>query len=215
VHYLVEDCGLRLVIDLRTAVEVQREGPTPLGEQPLVRYRHLSLLPEAGDTTDIAARGLLPWNADPRRRGRGGAEAAAAAYTNYLHDRPEHVVAALRAIRDASDGASLVHCAAGKDRTGVVVALALSVAGVARAAIVEDYAATGDVLPALVARLEASPTYGADLAGRALDSHRPLAETMQLFLAGLDREFGGPLDWLSCNGFGPADQAALRDRLLA
>ena len=216
-HYLIEDCGLRLVLDLRTAVEVQREGPTPLREQPLVRSRHLSLLPEAGDTTDIAEQGLLPWNGDPRRRSRGraGPGAVAAVYTDYLRDRPEHVVAALHAIRDQVDGASLVHCAAGKDRTGVVVALTLSVAGVHRDEIVADYAATGDVLPALVARLMASPTYAADLAGRPLDSHRPRAETMQLFLAGLDREFGGPLDWLSRNGFEKADQAALRDRLLA
>ena len=70
-------------------------------------------------------------------------------------------------------GAVVVHCAAGKDRTGVVVALALSAAGVSREAIVADYVATGDRLEAVLARLLASPTYAADLDGKPSDVHRP------------------------------------------
>ena len=52
----------------------------------------------------------------------------ASIYFSYLLDRPDSVLAALRAIASAP-GAALVHCAAGKDRTGTLVALALSVAG--------------------------------------------------------------------------------------
>ena len=59
-----------------------------------------------------------------------------------------------------------MHCAAGKDRTGVVCALALATVGVPRASIVADYVATGERLGALLARLKASPTYAADLEGR-------------------------------------------------
>ena len=103
------------------------------------------------------------------------------AYLGYLRDRPDSVVAALRDAARA-DGAAIVHCAAGKDRTGVVAALALAVAGAPRDAIVADYVATGERLEPIVARLRASPTYGADLRGRTLDSHRPRAETMERFL---------------------------------
>ena len=53
------------------------------------------------------------------------------------------MVGALRSVAHAG-GAAVVHCAAGKDRTGVVVALALTVAGVPAQAVVADYAATGE-----------------------------------------------------------------------
>ena len=48
-------------------------------------------------------------------------------YLRYLRRRPDSVLAALRAIAEP-DGATVVHCAAGKDRTGMIIALALTVA---------------------------------------------------------------------------------------
>ena len=134
------------------------------------------------------------------------------AYLGYLRDRPDSIVDALRDAAHAR-GATLVHCAAGKDRTGVVAALALAVAGVRRDAIVADYVATGDRLEPLVARLRASSTYGADLRGRTLDSHRPRTETMERFLDVLQERDGGATGWLAHHGFGASDAAALRARL--
>ncbi|HST67171.1 MAG TPA: tyrosine-protein phosphatase [Mycobacteriales bacterium] len=222
VRLLVDEVGLRTVIDLRTNVEVSMEGPGPLTLEPAVDIRHLSLFAEGGGNTDVDADALLPWQedgvteqretaldgtaADPQRR-------AVAFYLAYLRDRPDSVVAALRAIA-SSEGAALVHCAAGKDRTGVVVALALSVAGVPREEIVADYAATADRLPALLARLRASDTYRDDLNSRPDDAHRPRAATMEGFLDHLDARHGGPLGWLESAGFGPADVARLRARLV-
>ena len=52
-------------------------------------------------------------------------------YLGYMMARPDSIVAAIREIACA-DGSVLVHCAAGKDRTGTVVALALDAAGVSR-----------------------------------------------------------------------------------
>ena len=152
---LVDEVGLRTVVDLRTDVEVELEGPGPLTREPRVEIRHLSLFPESGGRTDVDADATLPWQADGEDARRGSAlpetppgrappepgSRAVAFYLAYLRDRPDNVVAALRAIAD-SDGAAVVHCAAGKDRTGVVVALALSVAGVPRERIVADYVAT-------------------------------------------------------------------------
>ncbi len=217
VRLLVEDLGLRLVLDLRTGAELRSEGPGPLQHAESVAHQHLSLFPEAGDRTDFAAEDVLPWqtrDAQARAAGTTGSEAAAGYYLGYLRDRPDNVVAALRAVAGQAEGAALVNCAAGKDRTGVVIALALSVAGVRRQAIIDDYVATGDVLPQLVARLESSPTYADDIAGRSLDSHRPVAETMQRFLGTLDDRHGDPLGWLAEQGFGADDQSALRRRLV-
>ena len=76
-------------------------------------------------------------------------------YLGYLEDRPDQVVAAVRTIA-SSEGPVLVHCAAGKDRTGVVVALALSAVGVRPEAIVADYAATGERTGPLLDRLRRS-----------------------------------------------------------
>jgi len=226
VRLLVDDVGLRTVVDLRTDVEVELEGPGPLTREPRVEIRHLSLFPESGGRTDVDADATLPWQSDGEDARRGSAlpgappdqppepgSRAVAFYLAYLRDRPDNVVAALRAIAD-SDGAAVVHCAAGKDRTGVVVALALSVAGVPRERIVADYVATAERMEPLLARLKASDTYREDLDSRPDDSHRPRPETMRRFLAHLDEQHGGPLGWLATAGFGPDDVARLRSRLV-
>jgi protein tyrosine/serine phosphatase len=135
------------------------------------------------------------------------------AYLGYLHDRGEAVVGAVRALATATDGASVVHCAAGKDRTGVVVALSLAVAGVPHEEIVADYAMTAEVIDALVAKLAASPTYAEDMEHRDVALHTPRAETMARVLSLLDERHGGPAGWLREHGFGEVEQAALRARL--
>lgn len=220
VRRLVDDLRLRTVIDLRTGVEVGKEGPGPLDREPLVVHRHLSLFPEGGRMTDVDADALLPWQ---RQWGKAGIEEhrdnpSVGYYLNYLRDRPDSVVAALRAITtpDGPDGSSsaIVHCAAGKDRTGVVVALALSAVGVPRELVIADYLATGDRLEAVLNRLRASPTYAPDLDGLPVDVHRPRAATMERFLQLLDERSGGPVGWLASAGFGSDGVAGLRDRLV-
>jgi protein tyrosine/serine phosphatase len=109
----------------------------------------------------------------------------------------------------------IVHCAAGKDRTGVVCALALEAVGARRDAVVADYVATGERLAPLLARLRASTTYAADLDGRSDESHLPRPETMERVLAILDGRDGGALGWLAAHGFGDGDLAALGRRLTA
>jgi protein tyrosine/serine phosphatase len=107
----------------------------------------------------------------------------------------------------------LVHCAAGKDRTGVVVALALSIAGVQRDAIVADYALTGERIGAILDRLRASVTYAKDVDRLADDAHRPRAQTMASFLAEIDRRYGGVDGWLVRHGFTSVDAGLLRTTL--
>jgi protein-tyrosine phosphatase len=225
VRRLVEEVRLREVVDLRTTAEILLEGRGPLRDVPSVIHRHFSLLPERGHHTDVFAveeddplpdlpqdwaETVLPRQAGEPDRAE---PPAVRSYLGYLSDRADAVLAALRALAEPVDGASVVHCAAGKDRTGVVVALALAVAGVPHDEIVADYALTAEVIHDLVAKLAASPTYAEDMERRDVASHTPRAETMERVLALLDQRHGGPLGWLDAHGFGPEDRAALRARL--
>jgi protein tyrosine/serine phosphatase len=216
VRVLVDRLGVRTVVDLRTSVEVEKEGPGPLTREPSVVHRHCSLFPEGGRMTDIDADTLLPWQTGDRETDAADEELSPSVrfYLGYLRDRPDSVAAALRALAEPdSGGTAIVHCAAGKDRTGVVVALALTAADVTREAIISDYVATGEVLDAILDRLRRSPTYAADLDDRPAETHRPRAATMQRLLEILDERYGGPLAWLEKAGFGSDDVAALRARL--
>ena len=93
----------------------------------------------------------------------------------------------LRTVAQAP-GAALVHCAAGKDRTGTLVALALSVADADRQAIIDDYAASSERVERVVQRLMASPTYAENLRDRPLSSHLSHPETMISLLASHRRD---------------------------
>ena len=224
VRRLVGEIGLREVIDLRTTAEILLEGRGLLRDVPDVTHRHFTLLPERGHHTDVFAveedepldlpegwvESLLPRQAAAHDQRE---PPAVRSYLGYLADRGDAVVGALRALAEQADGAGVVHCAAGKDRTGVVVALALAVAGVGHDEIVQDYAMTAEVIEALVAKLAASPTYAEDMERRDVASHTPRADTMDRLLTVLDERFGGPVGWLDGHGFGPEDRARLRARL--
>lgn len=212
IKLLVEEFGLSTVVDLRSTHEVVSEGPGPLAVVESVQHRHHSVLAERGKATDVAAEALLTRR--ERALARFPDDPMCAYYLGYLEDRPDGVVGALRSITYAR-GAALVHCAAGKDRTGVVVALALSVVGVERDVVIEDYVATATRLGAILDRLRASPTYAEDLAANPdHDYHRPRAETMAYFLRELDERYGGVESWLSGHGFDGKETKALKAKLL-
>ncbi len=224
VQRLVGEIGLREVIDLRTSAEVLLEGRGPLRSLPEVTHRHFTLLPERGQYTDVFAAEEpevpdLPagWldSLLPRHVAEHDEEepAPVRSYLGYLSQRGHAVIDALRALAAQTDGASVVHCAAGKDRTGVVCALTLAVAGVPHEEIAIDYGLSGDRIDAIVARLRATPTYGGDTAQRNTADHAPRRETMDRVLELLDERYDGPIGWLAANGFGADEQAALRARL--
>lgn len=208
---LVDDIGLTTVIDLRSSQELDSEGPSPLDAVPGVRHLHLSVLPEVGQRTDVVAEALLLKRA--RDRARYPDDAMCGHYLGYLEDRPEAVAGAVRAIADAP-GAALVHCAAGKDRTGVVIALALTAVGVPAEEVAADYAATDEKIEAILRRLIGSATYEADLKDSQVDRHRPRPETMKAFLEEVQSRYGGVTQWLADHGFGPEDLGRLLARLV-
>ncbi|TDC57389.1 protein-tyrosine-phosphatase, partial [Actinomadura sp. GC306] len=63
VRLLLDDYGLKNIIDLRSNAEVRLEGPGPLTRVPSITLHQLSLFPEGGRHTDVAADidKVLPW----------------------------------------------------------------------------------------------------------------------------------------------------------
>jgi protein-tyrosine phosphatase len=210
--------GLTDVVDLRSDYERELEGPGPLARSA-VRLHGFSLFREwrAGvgeEKPDIRPEVLpeeaLPWvDLEPQVNLDNP---VASVYFSYLLDRPDSVVAALRTIAYAP-GATLVHCAAGKDRTGTVVALALTSVGADRDAVVADYVASSERVEQVVARLLASATYAENLRGRPISSHLSRPETMITFLDHIDRQYGGVPALLAKMGWTEADAAQLRAKL--
>jgi protein tyrosine/serine phosphatase len=207
---LVREIGVTTVVDLRSTAELTSEGPAPLDGVTGVLHAHHPVLPEEGTATDAAADALLTRH--DRDRSLYPDDPMCGHYLGYLEDRPGQVVEALRTVT-RSEGAALVHCAAGKDRTGVIVALALTVAGVRREAVVADYAATGEKLDAVLDRLRGSRTYADDVDRKPASSHEPRPETMAAFLEQMDSSHGGVTRWLTDHGFGEDDLELLRARL--
>jgi protein tyrosine/serine phosphatase len=220
VRHLVDEVGVTDIIDLRTEVEVHLEGAGPLRAQPLTHHHH-SLIREASrdgaDRAETAAQALVvPWS---KRSGRPAPPKRdddfwASHYLGYLADRPDSVSAALHAVA-GSTGAAVVHCAAGKDRTGTVVGLALSVAGVADDDIVADYVATGERIDAIVERLLSRPAYAEALRDQPRTHQLPRPETMQRILTVLRERHGGAAGWLREQGWSDGQVEGLREKLRA
>ena len=211
IRLLIEQEALEVVLDLRTHGEVELEGPGPMTAERAVRIEHRSLYPDPAESTDREPQTVNPWAlADDDES--PDESPYVRAYMSYLRRRPDSVVGAVRAIARA-DSAVLVHCAAGKDRTGVVIALALDAAGVDRDTIVEDYLASAHRIDAIVARLVSSTTYRPGLEGRDPQEFAPLPGTMERFLELIDERLGGSVSWLGAHGLSDADLERLRHRL--
>jgi protein tyrosine/serine phosphatase len=211
VDKLVGEIGVTTIVDLRTTTEVEIEGPGPLDAVPRVTHKHHPVLPELGSRTDAVAEALLVKKV-ALDKSRFPDDIMCGHYLGYLEERPEEVTGALRSIATA-DGAAIVHCAAGKDRTGVVVALALLAADVEPEAIVADYMATSDRIDAIIGRLRRSKTYADDVTSRPVAAHLPREATMKAFLEQLHVRYGGLEQWLADNGFADGELALLRAKL--
>ncbi|MDQ6658456.1 MAG: tyrosine-protein phosphatase [Actinomycetota bacterium] len=215
--------GLTDVIDLRSVVEKVSEGPGPMTRQQDVALHHHSLFieqepeeqePDRAEPEEAepaaAPAAALPWIG--KESSTAHEMAVTSHYLSYLTDRPDSVLAALRAIANAG-GAALVHCAAGKDRTGTVVALALLVAGADPEAVIADYAASSDRVQQVLDRLLASPTYADNLRGRPVESHLSDPAIMRAMIDRLNEQYGGVEPYLRTIGWTDADSAAMRGKL--
>jgi protein-tyrosine phosphatase len=180
---VLRDVGLASVIDLRTPTEVERTGRGLLAGEP-VRYVNLSVLGE--EVRDVGEARAAPTIAD--------FVDVADRYLSYL-DGTAALMAAVGLLTDESSYPVVFHCAAGKDRTGVLAALVLDTLGVDRQAIVDDYALTATRMDLILGRLRRDPLYGDRVDDLPASVFAVEAETMERFLIGIDQRYGGARGW--------------------
>ena len=141
--------GIRTVIDLRG--DHEREDDPP-GELP-VEVRHVPFMEASEAEWEEIAEQLEKLDELPV------ADATRDAYLIFLERFKPNVGAAIRTVAEAPEGGVVVHCVGGKDRTGLLTALLLHVAGVPEAEIAADYALSEERLrPRHDAWLEAAET---------------------------------------------------------
>jgi protein tyrosine/serine phosphatase len=196
--------GVRTVIDVRAADEIADHWDRyPLRDHPIVGYRNLSFT--AGHDERMR---------DQVREVYGAAQSREEINRLDLDNHRAGIGAIVAAIADAPDGGVLIHCHAGKDRTGLVVALTLSAIGVSDEDIADDYALSQLVLDELVtewfAYMGAAPSEQERL--RTLAD--PSREAMLGTLDHLHERYGGAQAYLLGAGVTEAQLARLRARLV-
>jgi protein-tyrosine phosphatase len=205
---LYRELGVRTVLDLRAGAESAR-APSAWPDATGAAYVALPM--------DEGAEGDTNFVAEIRagRRTRFTADDLAGFYRSTLRRRGPDFGAGLRVIADAARLPLLVHCAAGKDRTGLLVALLLEALGVARPVVVADYALTGILRPDRVrAYADLFAESGVELADIAMLFDSPAA-AMETALTGLEEDYGSVTAYLEREGgLGPGELAALRANLL-
>lgn len=200
--------GLAAVIDLRTGDEAALTGRGPLAGHA-VAYHHLPLL------ASISAG--MPDGGSPVIEHVAMGEM----YARMVEDAAPQLASALGIIA-LSPGATAFHCAAGRDRTGVLAAVLLLALGASDEEIVTDYARTHPNMAAILERTK--PTMGALMARLGFDldamaavtiSEEPMEIAMHTMLARLRERHGDALAPLRGAGLSGATIARLRERALA
>jgi protein-tyrosine phosphatase len=185
--------GIRRIVDLRHEDEPY--------EPPVERIRVPLLNPGAIREVDELLADVDD-SAEWRRRN----------YLFFLDRFADRFGRAVSAVAEPADGPVLVHCAGGVDRTGLVVALILRVAGAGIDTISADYAESEGNWAPLVGQWIAEAPDEAERRKRRLLAVMP-AEAMSDVLVDLEREHGSSRAYLTRAGVDAADLERLRERL--
>jgi protein-tyrosine phosphatase len=195
------DHGVRTVVDLRWPEEIAEDPPAELPIEAV----NVSLF---GNLDRDYFKEL-----DARVAPLETAERVRETYLEFLELYRSNFAAAIAAVADAPEGGVLIHCAAGKDRTGLISALLLALAGVPEETIAEDYAESEANLAELTAKWIAEAPDDPERQHRrhlAVTPH----EAMLGVLAALDERYGGVREYLLAAGASgeTLDRAAARLR---
>jgi len=186
------------VLDLRSAYELELER-NPFHdtiEGPLYLHRPLMDQADREGMQQIEARPDL-----------------GAMYVVILERFPHTIAAIFQSLSDAPEGAVVVHCHVGKDRTGLVIALALALVGVNKAHIVQDYVLSDLYLASLYAEIMEKLSPERREAWRQREVSRP--EAIEAALHHLHERHGGANAYLRAAGLSEATLERLERRLLA
>jgi protein-tyrosine phosphatase len=177
-----------LDIDLRTPEE-DRGSPDALASDPHIRYLPISLL-GASMTRPTSLRGM---------------------YVDALASDQPQFKQVFEAIAAAGQGGVLYHCTVGKDRTGMISAMLLQLAGVPRDQIVHNYAVSAYYLKPLTETGPMADIIKKQPAVAALMASPP--DAIEGFLDALDSQYGGTAAYLTRIGVSAGDIAKIRARL--
>jgi len=193
---LTRELGIGHVVDLRSSGEIAIDGRGRLAAEAL-RIHHLPLFDGAGAVSaDLGDRISLSDR-----------------YFLMTEHAKGPIARVLATLADA-EAPAVYHCAAGKDRTGVVSAVLLGLLGVADEVIVADYAATQQNLEAIIARLMASEGYQSMLESLPPDTLHAEPATMIALLERVRAKYGSMREYVREIGVTDADIARLERRLL-
>ena len=184
VSRLRDELGLTDIVDLRSSFELSSEGRGPLESEPIA-FHHTPL-----------------FDGDPSR-----SEAAPAVeqmtlgerYLGLMRMAHGQITRTVRVLANARGGA-VYHCAAGKDRTGVISAVVLGALGVDDELIVADYALSGERIDEIIERVMSMKGYAETLHEMPADTLHAVPESMEAVLAGLASEWGSAEDYLRAGG---------------
>lgn len=193
--------GIQYIFDLRSTSEIQRDGPEWQGVQvdapnPYAQYGMIRRwTPVFADQDYGPEQVALRY----QQYTRSGSEGFVKAYRDILLAAPRAYGIIFRHLASPDARPCLVHCTAGKDRTGVFVALLKMLAGVDKKAIGEEYALTDVGLqhlkPVFMQRLLKNPRLQGNEAGvRNMMSSKK--ENMEATVEMIEREFGGAEQYL-------------------
>jgi protein-tyrosine phosphatase len=188
--------GIRTVLDLRRPAEVERDGRVP--DWDGLAWRHLYLRHRE-------------WFETPYRPGEDIVGYLADRYRDMAEECATGLATAVGVIADPASAPVVVHCVAGKDRTGVVCALTLSLLGVPDADIAAEYALTAANLRRHIDRMVAENPRLARPTQFPLETP---AEVMRRFLDGLRQRYGSVRRYLTGAGLPAGDIDRLRAHLL-
>lgn len=196
----LRDYGVRTIIDLRLPAELEKD-PNPFArgqEGGTLRYLNLPLLDEADSEGEAAMR----------------AQPMATQYLIMLDRYRSRIARIIKAVAAAERrGGVLVHCHSGKDRTGIIIALLLSLVGVPRDVIVEDYTGSNIYLqPIYDAWLNEKSRTQAEIDGFHSWAYAP-AGAMLGALDHLDEQYGGVEAYLLGAGVTREELARIKERL--
>jgi protein-tyrosine phosphatase len=193
VALLRDQIGLRVVVDLRLAHEVHDEGRGPLAAEAAIGYVHAPL--QMASTAGIAPDQVLE-----------------ALYLQCLAS-PSTLHAVERIAAHAGEP-TLFHCAAGKDRTGVVAALVLGLLSVDDEVIVADYLDSAPNMPRMLARFAGWPRYRDHLAAMPPQVYAVQEAPIRSMLQALREQHGTAREWAIKGGIAAASIDRLRSELI-
>jgi protein-tyrosine phosphatase len=186
---LTSELGVVSVIDLRSGSELENNGKGLL-EGSDIKYCNIAFMtddddPEANDNRYAHCTNMGEFYLEMARQ----------------KDYGKRIIEALEVIADPKNHPIVFHCAVGKDRTGMLAAVLLSLLGVAEKDIIEDYALSEPYMDELLARLKNNPPKSG---GPPMDIPdyfwKAAPESMELFLSTLRREYGSISDYLAAQG---------------